>query len=127
MEKYVEKFKRVKDYLLIHDDDELLDIILEINSFNGSLDFMKYYYNDDEFLNTFFKDNPAEAVRSAFYGNYNYCDDWVKINGCGNLESTDSYGRVKEARYYIDEVVTELLKVYEEIEVSQELKEILED
>ena len=119
--------EKVKEYLLAHDDDELIEVVEEINSFNGELEFIRYYPNDEEFFDTFFKDNPTEAVRASFYGQYNYCDSWVKFDEYGNLESADGYTLVKELKYYIDEIVTELIKVYKEIEVSKELKEILED
>lgn len=121
------RFEKAKNYLLIHDDDELVEVVQQINSFNGSLEFLQWFDNDEEFYNSFFLDNPMELARSIYYGNYEYCHDYVRFNGYGNLETTDRYGLVKECKYYIDEIVTELLKVYEEIEVSEELKEILED
>ena len=123
----MEKFIKVNEYLLAHDDDELVEVVQEINSFNGSLDFLQWFDNDDEFYQSFFLDNPMELARAIYYGDYNYCHDYVRFNGYGNLETTDRYNLVKECKYYIDEVVTELLKVYEEIEISEELKEILED
>ena len=123
----MEKFIKVKEYLLAHDDDELVEVVQEINSFNDSLEFLQWFDNNEEFYNSFFLDNPMELARAIYYGNYEYCHDYVKFNGYGNLETTDRYGLVKECKYYIDEIVTELIKVYEEIEVSEELRQILED
>jgi len=43
--------------------------------------------NDEEFFNIFFGGKVLEAVRAVSYGEYNYCDDYVRFNGYGNLES----------------------------------------
>ena len=110
----MEKFIKVKEYLLAHDDDELVEVVQAINSFNGSLDFFQWFDNDEEFFNTFFYNNPMELVRAIYYGNFNYCDDYVRFNGYGNLETTDRYGLVKECKEYINEIVTELIKVYKD-------------
>ena len=83
-------YEEIKNYLLDH-VDEIGDIITEINSIDNSLDYLEYYENDKEFFNTFFYNNPTEAVRSAYYGDYSYCDDWVKFDGDMNLKSVDDY------------------------------------
>ena len=124
----LEKINKVKEYLLAHDDDELIEVVQEINSFNGSLEFLQWFDNNEEFYSSFFLDKPMELARAIYYGNnYNYCDDYVRFNAYMNLETTDRYGLVKECKYYIDEIVNSLLQCYEEIQVSKELKEILED
>ena len=116
---------KIKQYLL-QNENELLDVIEAINSYNGSLEFLQYYYNDDDFFNTFYYNNPTEAVRASFYGNYNFCDDWVKINGYGNLDSTDEYTRIKEAKEYIDTIVNELSEVWGMLpDLSEQLTQLL--
>ena len=39
-----------------------------------------------------------EAVRSSFYGDYNYCDEYVKFDGYGNLTdiNKDDLDYIKE-------------------------------
>lgn len=49
------------------------------------------YENDEEFFNMFFENKPFEAVRSSYFGEYKYSDDFVKFNGYGNLESFGDY------------------------------------
>ena len=78
---------------------------------------MEYWNNDEEFFNTFFYNNPTEAVRSAYYGDYNYCDDYVKFDGYGNLKSVDDYELEKEYKYYIDEIVNALIEHYQQISI----------
>ena len=123
----MKNYEEIKDYLLNH-VDEIGDIVIEVNSIDNSLDFLEYWNNDEEFFNTFFYNNPTEAVRSAYYGDYSYCDDYVKFDGYGNLKSVDEYELEKEYKYYIDEIVNALLKHYQEIGITDnELKILIEE
>ena len=122
----MKNYEEIKDYLLNH-VDEIGDIIIEINSIDSSLDFLEYFDNDEEFFNTYFYNNPTEAVRSAYYGDYNYCDKYVRFNGYGNLESFNDYDLEKESKEYINEIVNALLKHYQEIGITDDnLKELIE-
>lgn len=47
--------------------------------------------NDEDFLNTFFHNNPDSLARAICYGNYHYSDNYVKFNGYGNLETFDTF------------------------------------
>ena len=122
----MKKFESIKKYLL-GNEGELLNIVNEINSFNGSLDFLAYWENDEDFFNTFFVDNPMEVARATFYGDYKYCDPYVRFNGYGNLESFDEYELIKECKYYIDEIVNSLLGCWEELDIDDQLVELLEE
>ena len=120
-------YEEIKNYLLNH-VDEIGDIITEINSIDNSLDYLEYWNNDEDFFNTFFYNNPSEAVRSVYYGDYSYCDKYVKFNGYGNLESADDYKLEKEYKYYIDEIVNALLEHYREMIIcDNELIKLLEE
>lgn len=122
----MKKFEKIKNYLL-GNEEELRSIVQEINSYNGSLDNLNFYENDEEFFNTFFADNPMEVARATFYGNYKYCDQYVRFNGYGNLESFDEYEAMKEIKAYIDDIVTCLLECWEELYIDDQLVELLEE
>lgn len=47
------------------------------------------FYNDEDFFNTFFYNNPMEAARVSFYGDYRFNDEYVRFNAYGNLDSAD--------------------------------------
>ena len=120
-------YENIKNYLLNH-VDEIGSIITEINSIDNSLDYLEYYENNEEFFNTFFYNNPMEAVRSSFYGDYHYCDKYVKFDRCGNLKSVDEYGLEKEYKYYIDYIVKSILEHYEELYIcDKELVKLIEE
>ena len=122
----MKKFENIKNYLL-GNEKELLNIVQDINSYNGSLDYLNFYENDEDFFNTFFVDNPMEVARATFYGNYKYCDQYVRFNGYGNLESFDEYEAMKEVKSYIDDIVSNLLGCWEELDIDDQLVELLEE
>ena len=120
-------YEEIKNYLLNH-VDEIGDIIIEINSIDGSLDYLEYYENDEEFFNTYFYNNPTEAVRSAYYGNYKYCDKYVSFNGYGNLVSFNDYDLEKEYKEHIDDITKSLIEHYQQISIcDDELIKLIEE
>lgn len=114
----------VKKYLL-ENLDELKDVVREINAWNGSLEYLEIFENDQEFFDTFFHDNPMEAVRAASYGDYNFMDQYVRFNGYGNLESLNEEDYEEELKLHIDEIIDELERNYEQLNLSEQLKKLL--
>ena len=78
-----EKIKEV----LSNDENILVSTLQEINCTNGNLENLQFYNNDEDFFDTYFNNNPYEAVRATFYGDYRFNDDYVYFNGYGNLVS----------------------------------------
>lgn len=122
----MEKYTNIKNYLLSH-INVIGEIVSEINSLNGALDFLEYWENDEEFFNTFFYNNPMEAVRASFFGYYDYSDEYVKFNGYGNLNSANEYEIEEEYKEYIDEITKALIEHYKEINITDnELIKLIE-
>ena len=60
---------------------------------------------DEDFFNTFFADNPTEAVRSCFFGNIqNWSDEYIRFDGYGNLVSMSEWEAEEWADDYKDEI-----------------------
>ena len=117
--------EKIREYLL-NDMDELDYIIAEINGWDGSLDWLEAYENDEEFFDMFFA-NTMEAVRSVCYGNYNYSDDLVRLDGYGNLESFSRWEYEDKLIDNIDDIIERLLSVYYQIDIDEELTELIEE
>ena len=96
--------ENVKEYLL-NNLEELKELVNDINSYDGSFDNLEVYENDDEFFNTFYNNNPAEAVRACYFGTYNYSDDYVKINAYGNIDSCSEWEYEEELQANVDDVI----------------------
>ena len=117
------KKNEIREYLL-NNEETLLEVVSELNSWNSCLDNLDFWENDEEFFNTFF-DNPMEAIRATYYGNYNYNDDYVKFNGYGNIDSYSEYERIEEIKDNIDDIVDNLIECYYNIYINEELENLL--
>ena len=115
----------IKEYVL--ENVDLLQLVQEMNSWNGSFEDLCYYENDEYFFNTFFEGNPLEAVRSSFYGNYSYADEYVTFDQLGNLKSNSEWGIAEELKDNIDDIIDELLDNYMHLYIDDELIEMIEE
>ena len=117
------KKNEIREYLL-NNEETLLEVVSELNSWNGCLENLDFWENDEEFFNTFF-DNPMEAIRATYYGNYNYNDDYVKFNGYGNVDSYSEYEKNEEIKDNIDDIVENLVECYYNIYINEELENLI--
>ena len=117
------KKNEIREYLL-NNEETLLNVVSELNSWNGCLENLDFWENDEEFFNTFF-DNPMDAIRATYYGNYNYNDDYVKFNGYGNIDSYSEYERIEEIKDNIDDIVDNLIEYYYNIYINEELENLI--
>lgn len=119
--------KKLKEYLL-NDVEELRDVVSEINSWNGCLDWLEFWENDEYFFELFYSEiNGLEIARAIYYGNYRYSDDYVRINAYGNLESYTEYEMIEEMKDSIDEIVENLIKQHDNLDLSDDIEEIFEE
>ena len=120
------KKNELREYLL-DNMETLLDIIDELNIFNGCLEHLCFFENGDEFLDTFF-DSPSEAVKAAWCGEYYINEKYVQFNGYGNIDSYDEDERDEKIKEDIDNIVDCLVKYYKDIPIfDDELQELLEE
>lgn len=93
--------------------DELLEMTQSVNNYNGALDYLDYWENDEEFFETMFE-SKSEVARAVCYGDYSYTDDYVKFNAYGNLESVSQWELEEKLNDYKEEIIDEYLNAYEE-------------
>ena len=119
--------KKLKEYLL-NDVEELRDVVSEINGWNGNLDWLEFWENDEYFFESFYSGiNGLEIAKAICYGDYNYNDDWVRIDECGNLVSYTEYEMIEEMKDSIDEIVENLIEEHDDLYLSDDIKEIFEE
>ena len=122
------KLNNVIEYLK-EDVDVLKDVVNQLNSYDSSFDHLAVMENNEEFFDIYFPNNPAEAVRSALYGDYRYTDDYVRFNGYRNLESLTEWELQQELLSEVDEIADLLITRYETGDVyvwDEALKAILD-
>ena len=103
--------EKLKEKLTV---DNLKNMVLSINSYDSRLDNLDYEYNDEDFFSTYYSNNPYEVARAVYYGDYNFNDEYVKINVYGNLESISEYSFNDLVEEYKEEIITEYLNIIEE-------------
>lgn len=104
-----------------------LGIARDINGYDGSLEELDYWENDEEFFNTYYPDKPMDAVRAACYGSYNYMDDYVRIDVYGNLESVSEMGLEEEVKAWAADILEQIIDNYDKYQGSYVLDEIPEE
>ena len=120
--------KKLKEYLL-NNVEELRDVVNELNGWNGCLDYLEFFENDEYFFESFYSGiNGLEIARVIYYGDYNYNDDYVRINGYGNLESYTEDEIIEKMKDSIDEIVKNLIEEHDGyLYLSDDIKEIFEE
>lgn len=102
--------KDVEDFTV----EELMDIMQEVNSWDGRFEDVQAYENDEEFFETFFHDSPYELAQKISYGSYNFSDQYVRFDGYANLESLSDYEYEQEIEDYRDEILDAYKELAEE-------------
>lgn len=120
------KREELKEYLLENVED-LKEIVSQINSWNGDLEHLRFYENDEEFFQMAFENNIDGAVRATQYGEYNYNDEYVRFNGYGNLDSANEWEVNKEMKECIDEILDSLESEYGNLHLDSEIEEFFEE
>ena len=112
--------------LLLNDMGTLRDVVRELDGWNGCLDYLNVYNNDEEFFDIFFANNPAEVARAIYYGDFNYNDEYIKFNGYGNLETLSEYDYEELLKENVEEVIDCLIEYVEHISIdNEELDDLL--
>ena len=98
--------EKIKNFINNKDNvNKVYDMIIDINGYNNSLDYLYYYRNNQEFFDTFFYYDTLELLKSVEEGEYNYRDEYVKINQFGGLISGNIYDIYDDYILYIDEII----------------------
>lgn len=127
--------EKLKEYLKEElSTKQLEEMARSVIQYNGALDWLDYWENDEEFFETMFQ-TKDEVARAICYGDYNYMDAYVKFNAYGNLESANEWEYEKEIEDYKEEIIEAWLEVYEEdanylqyddaFKIIEEYKEII--
>ena len=104
--------------------DSTFDLVNCINSYDGSLDDIYYYFNDDDFFAMVFGTNVLDAVRAVCYGDYRYTDDFVRLDAYGNLESANMYEIIAQYEMNKEEIADKVIELADVCEDYLDLPEI---
>ena len=94
------KREELKEYLESN-FDVLEGLIAELNSWNGCLEHLEFWENEEDILQELFGSDLINFIQRIKYGDYNVDDDYFRFNGYGNL---DSYSYCEMKKEIIDEI-----------------------
>lgn len=104
-------------------DDELLQVVSEVNSWDDSLEEYRFYYMDE--LDEIYCGVKPTEVLEKLADDFNVNDDGFKETIYG-LESCSQTDIVEDIRHNADEIAIAIANVLEHID-AEELKNYLED
>ena len=103
--------------------EEIFELVSIINSYDGSLSEIEYFYNEEEFFNIFFGINTIDAVKAVCYGDYKFEDEFVMFNAYENLESSTRYEVMNEYMLFKDEIADKIMELYDACDIYLDLPE----
>jgi hypothetical protein len=125
--------EKIKEFLL-NNLEEIKNIIEEVNNWNGSLVGFEVFDNNEYFFNDIFYGSKYELVEKIANGSYSIEDDLVRFDCYGDIESLNRREYEEELKENIDEIIEELIGCYDdltyyykELNISDELKKIIEE
>lgn len=125
--------EKIKEFLL-NNLEEIKNVIAEVYNWNGSLVGFEVFDNDEYFFNDIFYGSKYELVEKIANGSYRIEDDLVRFDCYGDIESLNRREYEEELKENIDEIIEELMNCYddlinyyEELNISDELKKIIEE
>ena len=117
--------ERLYDYIL---EQNVRDVVQLHNNYCEAIGYSddRIYENEEEFFEIHYYDRMMELVR-ALGGNkdYNFHDEYVKMDGYGNPESISDYMVIDEW-IDLDEMINHIIDEDDDLE-SEEIREILNE
>ena len=116
--------EELKEYLL-DNEDKLLDVVQELNSLNCSFEELRFYDNDEYTINELFS-SPYQFAESCANGEYNFNEDYIKFDNCGDVVSYTYREMVNEVRDSIDDIIDVLKDEYTNLDIDDKLIDLIE-
>ena len=111
--------------LILNDVSIGIDLVNEINSWDGSLEYLQVYSMDefDELIHGY---TPTEIAQKIFYGDFNPNDEYFRFNVYANLVSLDEYEIEEEIKECASEIAERTIELYGEGHLDYLDGEVLE-
>ena len=95
--------KLMEVIILDNNIKELLEMVQEVNSYNGELEHLEFYEMDsfNEIMSGF---DPLDIAMRICFGEFNPNDDYFEFNGYANLVSLSFYDLKNELLDYENEI-----------------------
>ena len=103
----------IKKQLQDLDVNELMQIVDEMNSWDGYDESLQFY--DMDTINEFYSGvEPLEVLTRAHFGDFSPMDDYFNFNGYGNLVSYTKYDVMDEIEDMRDTIIEDAITYHED-------------
>jgi len=93
--------------------EDLHDLVRQLNSYDGSLEELSFWENNEEFFSIFFEGvNPIDVAKAVCYGSYRYTDEYVNFDALGNLVSMDGWQLEELLLENVKDIVAEFVEYH---------------
>ena len=115
---------KLEKLLNIVDYDILMDMVQQVNGWDGSLDYLEYIETDlfDEY---FYDELPGNIADMIYYGDYNPKAAYFKVNAYGNIISYNTYEVLEDLGKHEKDIVERFIELYKQGHIDSSYKEIL--
>jgi len=119
------KYEIIKNWMMNEaSDDDLIQIVNEVNSYNGNLE--EYCCYEVEMLNEFYCDTKPTDLLQKLASDFDINTDYIKFSIYG-VESTTLEDMVDEIKNYAEDIAEAIEDVLDDIYLPSELEEALEE
>lgn len=107
-----EKMKMVEYLDRTLTTEQLIEVMQEVSSWNSAFNYLEAYTDAEleEFLELAFE-NRIDMLKACFYGNWNFRDEFFRLNGSWNLESLSKEDYYKEIELNRLDIIEEYLDI----------------
>ncbi len=113
----------IREYLL-DNIDVAKSLVQDLNGWNGCLDYLDYYENQEYIWSEFFRDDLDKFARCIYYGDFNYNDEYFRFNAYGNIETLNEYDIEDEIKDNIDDIINNLENEATNINIQEYYKDL---
>ena len=106
-----------------------IDLVQDLNSWNGCLDYLEIFENDEDNWRMIVGEDLDKFARMIYYGDFNYNDEYFRLNGYGNIETFEYWQYEDEIKDNIDEIIDNLENEASNINIEEykDLAQIYKD
>ena len=116
------KMKTIKEQIADLNTDTLLSLVSEVNSYDGSLEYLEYY-DWGTFEDLISGMEPGDVIRRTVLGDVRLSDDYIGFDGYANFSTLNKYDYGELLGDSIDDIAQVVADLWDVIDHGLEEEE----
>ena len=115
--------KELEKLVIDLNDEELMNLVNDIDSYDGRFEFLRLY-DLEELATDYYANDPWSLIQKIYHGGVENIYEPVRFNGYANLENCTLEQAANEAReYYLDDITDEIIENYNHFWLPNDVQE----